>query len=76
MDVRVGSEVAPRLPIVLVERILDRDDAVLLDVAEVNFRQLLAGDPLGGVRLGVLEVEVVLAAAGSIMSANRPIRSI
>ena len=52
---------SPRLPVVLVEGVLDRDDGVLLDVAEVEVRELLARDPLAGVRVGVLEVEVVLA---------------
>ena len=51
----------PRLPVVLVEGILNRDDGVLLDVAEVEVRELDTRDPLRGVRVGVLEVEVVLA---------------
>jgi hypothetical protein len=53
--------VRPRLPIVLVKRILDRHDGVLLDETEVDVRELLSSDPLGRVRVGVLEVEVVLA---------------
>ena len=52
---------SPRLPVVLVEGVLDRDDGVLLDVAEVEVRELDTRDPLRGVRVGVLEVEVVLA---------------
>lgn len=62
LDVGVGGEVAPGLPVVLVEGVLDGDDAVLLDVAEVDLGKLLAGDPLGGVGVGVLELQVVLAA--------------
>ena len=52
---------SPRLPVVLVEGVLDRDDGVLLDVAEVEVGELDTRDPLGRVRVGVLEVEVVLA---------------
>ena len=51
----------PSLPVILVEGVLDRHDRVLLDVAEVEVGELLARDPLGRVRVGVLEVEVVLA---------------
>lgn len=62
LDVSVGGEVGPSLPVVLVEGVLDGDDVVLLDVAEVDLGELLAGDPLGGVGVGVLEGQVVLAA--------------
>ncbi|KAI3494687.1 hypothetical protein L1887_40503 [Cichorium endivia] len=59
-DAGVGAQVRPRLPVVLVEGVLDRGDRVLLDKAEVDVGELLA-EPLGRVRVGVLEVEVVLA---------------
>lgn len=36
LDVGVGGEVSPSLPVVLVERILDGDDGVLLNVANVE----------------------------------------
>ena len=45
----------------LVEGVLDRDDRVILDVGEVEVGELLAREPLAGVGVGVLEVEVVLA---------------
>ena len=61
LDAALLREVSPRLPVILVEGILDRHDRVLLDIAEVEVRELLAGDPLRGVGVGVLEVEVVLA---------------
>ena len=51
------GEVGPRLPVVLVERVLDRDDVVLLGVGRVQGRELDSGEPLGRVRLGVLEAE-------------------
>jgi hypothetical protein len=61
LDTAVCSEVRPSLPVILVEGVFNRDDGVLLDVAEVEVGQLLAGDPLGWVRVGVLEVKIVLA---------------
>lgn len=61
LDAAVGGEVRPRLPVILVEGVLNRDNRVLLDVAEVEVRKLLARDPLGGVGVRVLEVKVVLA---------------
>jgi hypothetical protein len=48
--------VRPCLPVVLVEGVLDRADVVLLDVAVVEVGELFAGEPLGGVRVGVLTV--------------------
>lgn len=51
----------PRLPVILVEGVLNRDDGVLLDVAQVEVGELNTSDPLGGVRVGVLEVQVVFA---------------
>ena len=61
LDAGLAGEVAPRLPVVLVEGVLDRHDRVLLDVAEVKVRKLNTRDPLRGVRVRVLEVKVVLA---------------
>lgn len=55
LDLGVLGEVAPRLPVVLVERVLDRDDVVLLDELVVELGELLAREPLGRVRVGVLE---------------------
>lgn len=43
------------------EGVLDGANVVLLDVAVVELGELLAGEPLGLVRVGVLEVEVVFA---------------
>ena len=51
----------PRLPVILIEGVLNRDDGVLLDVAEVEVGELNTRDPLGWIRVRVLEVEVVLA---------------
>ena len=51
----------PRLPVVLVEGVLDRDDGVLRDVREVEVGELDTRDPLRWVGVGVLEVKVVLA---------------
>ena len=61
LDAGVGGEVRPCLPVVLVEGVLNRDDRVFLDVGEVEVGELLAREPLAGVGVGVLEVEVVLA---------------
>lgn len=55
LDLGGVGEVAPRLPVVLVERVLDRDDVVLLDELVVELGELLAREPLGRVRVGVLE---------------------
>ena len=62
-DLDLGGlvEVGPRLPVVLVEGVLNGADVVLLHVAVVDSGELLTGEPLGLVRVGVLEVKVVLA---------------
>ena len=60
LDVLGLIEVAPGLPVVLGEGILDRDNGVLLGEVSVELGKLLVGDPLGGVAVGVLEVEIVL----------------
>jgi hypothetical protein len=59
LDATIGGEVSPSLPIVLVEGILNGDDGVLLDVADVEVSELDASEPLRGVGVGVLEVEIV-----------------
>jgi len=48
--------VGPSLPIVLGEGVLDGTDVVLLAVGVVKSGELLTGEPLGGVRVGVLRV--------------------
>lgn len=61
-NLEVGGlvEVAPGLPVILSEGVLDGDDGVLGSQLLVQVGELLIGDPLGGVTLRVLEVEVVL----------------
>ena len=48
-------QVGPSLPVVLVEGVLDGDNVVLLDVALVDVTELLSGEPLGLVGVGVLD---------------------
>lgn len=48
LDTGVGGEVGPRLPVVLVEGVLDGDDRVLFDEGDVQVREFLSGDPLRG----------------------------
>lgn len=61
-NLEVGGlvEVAPGLPVVLSEGVLNGDNGVLGSQLLVQVGELLVGEPLGGVTLGVLEVEVVL----------------
>ena len=61
LNAALAGEVGPSFPVILIEGILDGDDGVLGDVAQVEISKLLARDPLGGVGVGVLEVKVVLA---------------
>ena len=65
-NLEVGGlvEVAPGLPIILSEGVLDGDNGVLGSKLLVQVGELLVGDPLGGVAIGVLEVEVVLLLLG------------
>jgi hypothetical protein len=51
--------VGPGIPIILVEGVLDRNDRVLLNVAEVEIGKLNASDPLAWIRVGVLEIQIV-----------------
>jgi hypothetical protein len=48
--------VGPSLPIVLGEGVLDGTDVVLLAVRVVESGELLTGEPLGGVGVGVLHI--------------------
>lgn len=49
----------PSLPVILVEGVLNRDNGVLLDVAQIEIGKFHARDPLARVRVGVLEVEII-----------------
>ena len=55
------TQYRPGFPVVLVEWVLNRRDRVLLEVALVDVGELSTRDPLAWVRVGVLEVQVVLA---------------
>ena len=61
-DLEVGclEEVAPRLPVILGEGVLNRNNWVLGGKRFVLVGQLLIGDPQAFVAIGVLEVEIVL----------------
>jgi hypothetical protein len=48
----LGGERGVRGPVVLVERVLDRDDGELVDKVLVDLGELLAGDDLGAVVVG------------------------
>merc|ERR1719411_833419 len=61
LDRGVGGELGVTLPVILVKGVLDGEDRVVLDEALVHLGQLVAGDPVLRLALGVLEVEVVLA---------------
>ena len=52
---RDTSKKYTRRTVVLVEGVLDRDDVVLRDEVVVVLGELLAGEPLGRVRVRVLE---------------------
>ena len=60
LEVRGLEEVAPGLPVILSKGVLNADDGVLGGQRLVEVGQLLVGEPLGGVAVGVLEVQVVL----------------
>ncbi|ANB13625.1 hypothetical protein AWJ20_1924 [Sugiyamaella lignohabitans] len=55
-----GVELLPSGPVTLGEGVFKRDDGVLLNELDVVVGKLLASEPLRLVRLGVLEVQVVL----------------
>lgn len=64
LEVRGLEEVAPSLPVVLGEGILDADNGVLGSERLVEVGKLLVGEPLALVGLRVLEVKVVLLGVG------------
>lgn len=64
LEVRGLVEVAPGLPVVLGEGVLNADNGVLASKRLVEVGKLLVGEPLGGVALGVLEIQVVLLGVG------------
>lgn len=64
LEVRGLEEVAPSLPVILSERILNADNGVLLGEVLVQVGKLLVGEPLLRVAVGVLEVEVVFLDIG------------
>lgn len=64
LEVRGLVEVAPSLPVILSKRILNADNGVLLGKVLVQVGKLLVGEPLLGVALRVLEVEVVFLDIG------------
>ena len=55
LNLGVLGKVSPGLPVILVEGVFDRDNVVLLDELVVDTSELLSSEPLGGVRVGVLE---------------------
>jgi hypothetical protein len=55
LDLGVLGKVGPCLPVVLVEGVFDRNNVVLLDEVVVDLGEFFTGEPLGGVRVGVLE---------------------
>ena len=59
LEVRGLEEVAPSLPVVLSEGILNADNGVLRGKRLVQVGELLIGEPLALVGVRVLEVEVV-----------------
>lgn len=61
LDATLGGKVSPSFPVVLVEGILNGDDGVLLNVADVEVGEFDTGKPLRGVRIGILEIEIIFA---------------
>merc|ERR1719460_1982203 len=70
LDRSGGGELGITLPVVLVKGILDGEDGVVLDEPLVHLSQLVAGDPVLGLALGVLEVQVVLAVLAELARRN------
>lgn len=60
LNVDIGSKMGPSIPVVLREGILNEDDRIVLDVAQIEVCDLFSSNPLAGVRVRVLEVQVVL----------------
>ena len=75
LEVRGLVEVAPGLPVVLSEGVLDADNGVLGSKRLVEVGQLLVGEPLGGVALRVLEVQVVLLGVALVELAGGNVQS-
>src|SRR5690242_15417079 len=75
LEVRGLEEVRPGLPVVLSEGVLDGDNGVLLGERLVELSELLVGEPLALVALGVLEVEVVLLLLGLVELAGGNVHS-
>ena len=61
LDATLRGKVGPSLPIVLIEGILDRDNGVLLNVAEIEIGELGSSEPFRGVGVGVLEVKIIFS---------------
>lgn len=76
-NLEVGGlvEVAPGLPVVLSEGVLNADNGVLGSQGLVEVSKLLVGEPLGLVAVGVLEVQVVLLLLGLVELAGGNIHS-
>jgi len=74
LEVRGLVEVAPGLPVVLSEGVLDADNGILASKRLVEVGKLLVGEPLGGVAVGVLEVQVVLLGVGLVELAGGNIK--
>ena len=55
------GKMSPSVPVVLFERIFDGNNGVLFNVAEVLVSEFSAGQPLLGIRVGILEVQVIFA---------------
>ena len=61
LNATLGGEMGPSLPIVLVKGVLDGDDGVLVNVAQVEVCELFTGKPILGVGIGILKVEIIFA---------------
>lgn len=61
LDGGAGGEAGPRRPVVLVEGILNGHHGEVLDEFQVDFSQLLRGQVVCRVGLGVLEVQIISA---------------
>lgn len=70
LDVGGAGQVGPGRPVILVKGILDRDNGVVGNELLVESSELLAGQVLGLVRVGVLEVEIVLAVVEELGGSN------
>jgi hypothetical protein len=55
-----GSDFSPRSPIILIEGILNGSNWEFLDPLQIHVAKCISTQPLASVRVGVLEVQVVL----------------